>query len=153
MKLKHVVVVGVFLLGIALGLLIHYIPGHPCLHHVEVQEGTFFGKPVGYPYHFFKEGVKVRFMDIVFHILKTQYTGPPTITDLPREAEVEVVFPDGWKTKLNIIYGGYAPTGLTRIYIIEHGDMKAGILVIEGEETILLAKTPKQHETRKQKLR
>ena len=89
MKLKHVIVVGVFLLGVALGFLIHYIFGYPCLHHVEVWKGTFFGKPVGCPYHFFKEGVKVRFMDIEFHILKTQYTGPPMVTDLPHEAEVE----------------------------------------------------------------
>jgi len=29
--------------------------------------------------------------------------------------------------------------------------MKAGILIIEDKETILLAKTPKQHEIREQK--
>jgi len=141
MKIKYIAIVSIFLLGMISGFLIHqYLAEHTCLRLVEVQRGTFFGKPVGYPYFFFKEGVKVNFMNFEFHVLKTKYTGPPMTTDLPHEAEVEIVFPDGWCTKLNILYGGYVPVGLTRIYIIKHKDMKAGILVIEGRETVLLVK-------------
>jgi len=166
MMLKYVIVVGIFLLSI--GFLIHYLTEYTYFHCTDVQErenisqknalykpimsqhgnssvagvqvDTFFGKPVGYPYYFFKEGTKVKFMDVEFHILKTRYSGPPTVKDLSHIAEVKITFPDGWSTKINVQYGGYVSVGLTRIYITKHKGVEAGVLIIEGKEIVLLVR-------------
>ena len=107
---------------------------------VRVEGDSFLGRVVGYPFDFFKVGVSVRFMGFDFRVLGVRYTGSRMVTDLPYEALVEIVFPDGWIGRVNVLFDGYVSVGFTRFYIVEHGDMKAGILVIEGEEVVLLVK-------------
>ncbi len=144
MKFKQIITaILIFLSGLAVGFHAGMVigrlkAGEIEIQYIDIQNGRFCGKPVGEVMEFFKPGKCVEFMDVKFRVLSKRYTGPSTVTDLPYESELEITFPDGWSITIKVLYDGYTPVGFTRIYIVEHGDVKAGILIIEGVNTLLL---------------